>query len=121
LYYLADLHISPLTVEALREEGYNISRVTDLLPATASDQEILAVARRLGSALITADLDFSAMIALTAVAGPSLISLRLAHPTPDRVTRILLESLPLIEKNLEQGAIVSIDETTFRVRPLPIS
>ena len=79
------------------------------------------MARRRGSALITADLDFSAMIALPAMAGPSLISLRLAHPTPDRVTRILLESFPLIEKSLEQGAIVSIDETTFRVRPLPIS
>ena len=118
---MADLHISPWTVEALRCAGYDISRVTDVLPATASDQQILTMARHHGAALITADLDFSALIVLAGVVGPSVVSLRLAHPTPDRITRVLRDTLPRIERELEQGAIVSIDETSFRVRHLPIS
>lgn len=119
--YLVDLHISPLTVAALRDEGYDIARVTDLLPPTASDEAILTEARRGGATVITADLDFSALIALGQGVGPSLVSLRLARPAPDRVTQILRDSLPQIEQELEQGAIVSIDETTCRVRRLPIS
>lgn len=119
--YVVDLHISPLTVAALRDEGYDITRVTDLLPPTASDEAILTAARHRGATLISADLDFSALIALGQEAGPSLVSLRLMYPTPDRVTQILRHSLPQIERELEQGAIVSIDETTCRVRRLPIS
>ena len=42
---IADVHISPLTVAALKAQGYDIVRTTDLLPATAADAEILALAR----------------------------------------------------------------------------
>ncbi|QSV65508.1 MAG: hypothetical protein HEQ12_12845 [Aphanizomenon flos-aquae DEX188] len=37
LRFLADVHISPLTVAALKLQGYEILRSTDLLPANAAD------------------------------------------------------------------------------------
>jgi hypothetical protein len=39
LRFIADVHISPLTVRSLQQQGYDILRTTDLLPATAADQE----------------------------------------------------------------------------------
>jgi len=58
--YLADVHISPLSVRALRAKGHEISRITEFLLPTATDLEILDIARREGAVLITADLDFVA-------------------------------------------------------------
>jgi predicted nuclease of predicted toxin-antitoxin system len=63
LKLLADLHLSPKTVVALRLSGYAIERVTDYLPASATDCQIIALAERLQASILTQDLDFSALIA----------------------------------------------------------
>ena len=118
--YLADVHISPIAIGALRAEGYEIFRVTEFLPPTATDRELVDLARREGAVLITADLDFSALIATSGEMSPSLVSLRLAFPTPHRVTTVLEQALPRIQPELERGAIVSISDASIRVRRLPI-
>ena len=64
LRFIADVHISPLTVAALKSNGYDIFRTTELLPTTASDSNILEIARIETRIIITQDLDFSMLIAL---------------------------------------------------------
>jgi len=39
--FIADIHISPLTIKELQKKGYDIIRVTDKLPATSLDKEII--------------------------------------------------------------------------------
>lgn len=117
---LADLHISPKTVAALRSVGYTISRVTDHLPSTASDQEIIHLAEDLQASILTQDLDFSAMIAQSGKSFPSLLSLRLGNVSHQRITQLLLTLLPTIGNELIQGSIISVDEETIRIRPLPV-
>lgn len=90
LRFIADVHISPLTVNSLQQQGYDILRSTDLLPATATDREILELARIEGRIVITQDLDFSMLIALGSYNQPSLITLRLSSAKPDVVTQRLL-------------------------------
>ena len=63
LRLLADVHISPITVAELQASGYEIHRVTEVLPAYASDAEIIERARHEESVIVTQDLDFSALIA----------------------------------------------------------
>jgi predicted nuclease of predicted toxin-antitoxin system len=82
LWWLADVHISPLTVEALKSQGYDIVRSTDLLPANAADLEILELARVEHKVVLTQDLDFSMLVALSSDASPSLITLRLSSAKP---------------------------------------
>ena len=41
---LADLHISPSTVEFLRSLGHEAVRVNEILPATVPDQRIVEAA-----------------------------------------------------------------------------
>lgn len=120
LRFLADIHISPLTVEVLKEKGYDIGRVTEKLTATASDKEIIQLALSETAVIITQDLDFSAILAQHGLNRPSVISLRVDNAKPDIISQILIAVLPLIEDDLSEGVIVSIDEAEYRVRKLPI-
>ncbi|MFO5529447.1 MAG: DUF5615 family PIN-like protein [Cuspidothrix sp.] len=120
LRFLADVHISPLTVAALKLQGYDILRSTDLLPATAADIDILELARVEGRIIITQDLDFSMLIAVGKYNQPSLVTLRLSSAKPDVITQRLLEVLPLLEEELSQGSALTIDDNSVRIRRLPI-
>lgn len=117
--FIADIHISPLTVKELQKKGYDIIRVTDKLPTTSSDKEIIQLAYKEKAVIITQDLDFSAIIAQSGLGGPSIVSLRVDNAKPAIVTRILTTVLPLIESELCDGAIVSIDEKEYRIKKLP--
>jgi hypothetical protein len=55
-----------------------VLRVTDVLPATASDAQVVAQAQRNDRIILTQDLDFSDIVALSGAERPSLVILRLA-------------------------------------------
>jgi predicted nuclease of predicted toxin-antitoxin system len=120
LKFLADVHISPLTVSELRASGYSIFRITEFLPANATDLDIIKCAMSKKAVIVTQDLDFSALIAQSGFNKPSVISLRVGNAKPNIISKILKTVLPLIENDLESGAIVSVEETQFRVRKLPL-
>ncbi|MDB9376054.1 DUF5615 family PIN-like protein [Nodularia sphaerocarpa] len=121
LRFLADVHISPLTVAALKLQGYDILRSTDLLPNTAADVDILELARVESRIIITQDLDFSMLIAVGKYNQPSLVTLRLSSAKPDLITQRLLEVLPQLAEELTQGSALTIDDNSVRIRKLPIS
>ena len=50
---LANMNISPKTVLALQEEGWDIVRVSQIMPVNTPDEDILDLARREGRAIIT--------------------------------------------------------------------
>lgn len=118
--FLADMNLSPVTVAALAADGVDIARVSDLLPVNASDEKILDLARREGHVVITQDLDFSALLALGGYHQPSLVTLRLFNNDPDVVTQRLRQVLPQIEAVLSQGCAVTVEDSSVRVRRLPI-
>lgn len=116
----ADLNVSPLTVEALVREGWDVVRVSSRMPARSPDREILDLARREGRGIVTQDLDFSALLALSGFDRPSLVTLRLSDTAPETVTRRLLETASLLEQVLPEGSAVTIEDEAVRVRRLPI-
>ena len=120
LRFLADMNISPMTVRELKERGWNIVRVAEVLNANAKDEDILSYARGNNMVLITQDLDFSALLAIGGYAGPSVISLRLEEPHPMLVARRLVDVVSEIVRQLKEGIVVSVDEATARYRNLPI-
>lgn len=117
---LADLHISPRTVAFLCTLGHEVVRVDAILPKTASDEEIVAAARDSGRSVLTQDLDFSAIVALSGARTPSLITLRLASSRVEHVNEVLARVLPQIEEDLVRGAAVTVEEGAIRRRALPI-
>jgi len=120
LRLLADMNISPKTVALLRERGWDIVRVPELLPLDASDEQVLERARADGRVVVTQDLDFSALLALSGEDCPSLVTLRLAASDPEGVARRLLEVLPEVAEALQEGSAVTVEETSVRIRKLPV-
>jgi len=116
---LADLNIAPGTVSFLRSLGHDVQRVGDVLAPSATDHEIVEYARRDSRSVVTQDLDFSAIVALSGQAAPSVISLRLASSRIERVNALL--AAVLIEPDVAAGAIVTVDEHRVRSRGLPIA
>jgi predicted nuclease of predicted toxin-antitoxin system len=72
------MHISPQTVGFLRSLGHDVQRIPDLLPISANDHDIVAKATTEDRAILTQDMDFSAIIALAGNRFLSLISLHLS-------------------------------------------
>lgn len=74
---LVDMNLSPRGREALRAHGYEALWWGDVGPPDA-DEVLFAWARASGYSILTADLDFSRLLALTGDQGPSVLLLRLA-------------------------------------------
>jgi len=66
------------------------------------------------------DLDFSAILAATAAATPSVVQIRTHDVLSDAVVGIVANALKAHEQDIEQGALLSIDESGTRVRMLPL-
>lgn len=120
LKFLANMNISPLTVGDLRTSGWEVVRVPDVLDRRSTDVDILEYARQHNQVILTQDLDFSALLALSGHSKPSVVNLRLTHATPGMITKRLTDVLPVLTSDSEEGAIASVDEASARVRKLPI-
>ena len=120
LRFLGDIKLSPETVADLRQQGWVILRVSQVLPMDTEDSEILKFVRQQNRVIATQDLDFSELVALRGYARPSLITLRLFVSDPETITRTLRTVMPQIEEALMEGCTVSINHQTVRVRRLPI-
>ncbi|MDE0484281.1 MAG: DUF5615 family PIN-like protein [Candidatus Poribacteria bacterium] len=120
LRFLVDMNLSPKTVTNLQQHGWDILRVSQVLPMDAEDSEILEFARQHNRVIITQDLDFSSLLALGGHEKPSLITFRLSVPDPEIITQKLLELLPQIANRLAEGCAITIDDRKVRVRRLPI-
>ena len=121
LEFLANMNISPLTVEQLKQHGWNIIRVSEIMKSNSTDAEVLAYARENNKIVITQDLDFSMLLAVGGHAKPSVINLRLKKANPDYVTERIMEVVPAMAKELGKGVVISVDEATARYRNLPIT
>jgi len=91
-----------------------------MLPENSSDEAVLDLARKMDMVLISQDLDFSSLLAVNGYERPSLITLRLFHTDPDTVTERLWKVIPAIEEALIKGCAVTVQDTVFRIRSLPL-
>jgi len=118
--FLANMNISPITVEALRNHGWDIIRVSEVMDEKSKDIDVLVYAQKQNKVVITQDLDFSQILALRGYAKPSLINLRFENASPDFVTARIIDVVSSMEKELEEGVVVTVDETSARYKNLPI-
>jgi predicted nuclease of predicted toxin-antitoxin system len=117
---LADLNVSVLVLVILRESGIDIERVTDVLDARAPDSAIVSAARERGAGLLTHDQDLGANLASSQATRPSLLNLRTTSVAPESLARCIVRALQEAAREIESGAIVTIEDGGIRVRRFPI-
>ncbi|MBF2007958.1 MAG: DUF5615 family PIN-like protein [Chlorogloeopsis fritschii C42_A2020_084] len=118
--FLADMGISPRTVNWLKAAGYDVVHLVDEGLERLPDDEILLKARLEGRILLTVDLDFGYLLAVSGATLPSVIIFRLGNERYEIINERLVEVLNRFERDLIAGAIISVSDRDFRVRQLPI-
>lgn len=115
---LVDVRLSP---SGLRNSNAEVStHWTSVGNPCAKDHQLIEWAREQGSIVFTHDLDLGAILALTRASGPSVVQVRTQDVLPAGIGAVVLDVLAEHRVALERGAIVSVDETTSRVRILPV-
>jgi predicted nuclease of predicted toxin-antitoxin system len=117
---LVDMNLSPSWVDRLARQGFEAVHWSTIGAATAPDVEILTWANEHAFVLITNDLDFSAILAASGGASPSVVQIRTQDLLSDVVVNIVGEALDAHREDIERGALVSINEAGTRVRVLPL-
>jgi predicted nuclease of predicted toxin-antitoxin system len=120
MQFLADMGISQRVVTWLREQGHDATHLRDEGLQTLENGAIFTKAFRESRIILTWDLDFTEILALSKTGTVSAVVFRLINTRSDhvieRLARVLLESA----QDLEEGAIISVEEGRHRVRLLPL-
>ena len=112
--------VSNRTVTWLRQQAYDAVHLREAGLQRLPDDRVLAKARLEGRILLTMDLDFGYLLAVSGESLPSVILFRLSDESSEVVNRRLAVVLSQCRNDIEAGAIVSVSDTTIRVRRLPI-
>jgi predicted nuclease of predicted toxin-antitoxin system len=119
--FLADVNVSRVIVEKLREAGLDIQRVPEIMDGSSTDPAILLEARRRSAVLISHDQDFSALLAIAGDTSPSLSNLRTSYVDPERIARLIIAVIATTAVDLAAGAVVTLEDARVRVHLLPIT
>ena len=116
---LIDMNLSPRWCEVLRTHGHDARHWSQVGDVRAADEVILAWARANGFVVLTSDLDFGDLLALTRMEGPSVAQLRMRSTLPSRVGALVVTALEHCAQDLAAGALVTIEDHRVRIRELP--
>ena len=112
--------IARSTTDVLRSSGHDVVHLLDQGLERLADELIVAKAVNEDRIIVTHDLDFSRIVALSGNDVPSVVTLRLSDMSPANVLSVLRGILEQADSELESGALVSVSDGGFRIRPIPV-
>jgi predicted nuclease of predicted toxin-antitoxin system len=117
---LVDMNLSPRWVGFLATHAIEAQHWSQVGDPRASDATIMKWALERGCVVFTHDLDFSTILALAGATGPSVLQVRTHDVLPEAIGSDVVRILKEHADALDEGAVITIDETVSRVRILPI-
>lgn len=118
--FLADMCVDVRIVKWLRQNGHDATHLRDQGLQRMPNGAIFEKAIREDRIVITFDLDFGEIAALTEGRKTSVILFRLKNTRTHQVIERLSSVIECFADPLEKGSIVTVEDTRSRVRYFPI-
>jgi predicted nuclease of predicted toxin-antitoxin system len=118
--FLADMGIARSVVLWLRDQGHDAVHLLDQGLEKMSDRSHFDKAAAENRIVLTFDLDFGEIVALSAGRTTSVVPFRLQNARREHVVARLRRCLDDTESALLAGAIVIVEESRLRIRHLPV-
>jgi len=119
--FVLDMGLARRTAEFLREQGHDAIHLREQGLQRLSDERIVEKAISERRVVLTHDLDFGRIVALSRGQLPSVITFRLTDMRAAEVNRRLEDVLSRFTTMLEEGALISVTDDAVRVRRLPVA
>ncbi len=117
---LLDMPVSSGLLDVLQQHGHAGVHAHAIGQDCATDQDLMAIARREGRIIITADLDFAQLLASSSAAGPGLILFRGGNFSEAEMRRLLERVLQTVPPETLERSVCVVDKKRIRVTPLPL-
>jgi predicted nuclease of predicted toxin-antitoxin system len=117
---LVDMNLSPLWAHFLTENGIEAVHWSSVGSPYASDTEIITYAKEHNFTVLTNDLDFGFILAVTRSKKPSVIQTRTGNLGTDEIGEIVIKAINLLTADIDEGALITIDPRKTRVTLLPL-
>ena len=118
--FLADMGVAGRIVEWLRSEGHDAVHLRDEGLHRLPNGEIFRKAAEERRIVLTFDLDFGEILALSGDASVSVVLFRLRNTSTPFVLGRLKTVLADSGESLEKGAVVIVEDGRHRMRRLPL-
>lgn len=117
---IVDMNLSPKWVGYLTDAGFETYHWSSIGAGHAPDSEIMDYAREQNCVVLTNDLDFSAILAVTHGSKPSVVQIRADDLGHDAIGKQVVVALRQMAFDLENGALVTVEPSKTRLRILPL-
>ncbi|MCC5816219.1 MAG: DUF5615 family PIN-like protein [Leptospira sp.] len=114
------MNLSPSWQEFLKNINIHSIHWASVGSMTATDREIFDYALQNNYIIITQDLDFSTILALTNSEKPSVILIRAKNSLPKEIGKSVSELIRSYSDELEKGSLIVFDGIRHKVRILPL-
>ncbi|HDL86111.1 MAG TPA: hypothetical protein ENH11_07295 [Candidatus Acetothermia bacterium] len=119
IIFLADECTFDLTLEFLRNEGWEVRTVKEIGLQGAKDSQVLKKAQEMGAVLITRDMDFGDIRRFSPSAYQGVIVLKMTYRGSDEVHAVLRKMLQEVKEDEFAGTLFVVDHNKWRKRKSP--
>ncbi len=118
--FLVDMPVSPDVARWLNEKGYDAVHASQISLSKAKDKEIIEVAKKQNRIIITVDLDFPQILALSGARSPGIILFRGGNYSESEMLSLIARVVEKFSESELADSISVVDKTKIRRIKLPI-
>lgn len=118
--FLVDMPVSPEVAQWLNKKGYDAVHASQVGLDRAKDKEIIEVAKKQKRIIITADLDFPQILALSHAKSPGVILFRGGNYSESDMLSLIARVIEKFSESELVDVICVVDKTKIRRIKLPI-
>jgi predicted nuclease of predicted toxin-antitoxin system len=118
--FLLDMPVSPSLINVLKANSHEGVHAHQIGKDQASDIELLEIARRENRIIVTADLDFPRILALSLANGPGVILFRGGNHSDAEMRSLLERVLTGVQPDVLEKSICVVDKKRIRITQLPL-